>query len=212
MIQANNILLLYEFSFAPDDNGFYGRIGEGVKGFDFELAQRNSLEEQIERSDLILADVSGGSFQLGFGLHTARRENIPAIHFALNGELKDSGKRQYFIDTGYEIDNRAEGDESGDGLLRNILERVLSYHTQMSDFESRVFTAGQAAKILRVAPKTVCNRFDSGQLRGYKIPGSQDRRILYSSLADYASEIPLVKKNLRREFFEVYDPKLKESF
>ena len=40
-----------------------------------------------------------------------------------------------------------------------------------------VLTTGQVAKICNVAPRTVSKWFDSGQLRGYRIPGSKDRRI-----------------------------------
>ena len=40
-----------------------------------------------------------------------------------------------------------------------------------------VLTTGQVAKICNVAPRTVSKWFDSGQLRGYRIPGSRDRRI-----------------------------------
>ena len=39
------------------------------------------------------------------------------------------------------------------------------------------FTTGQVAKICKVAPRTVSKWFDSGRLRGYRIPGSQDRPI-----------------------------------
>ncbi len=38
-------------------------------------------------------------------------------------------------------------------------------------------TTGEVAKICNVAPRTVSKWFDSGQLRGYRIPGSKDRRI-----------------------------------
>lgn len=41
----------------------------------------------------------------------------------------------------------------------------------------KIFTTGQVAKICNVAPRTVSKWFDSGRLRGYRIPGSQDRRI-----------------------------------
>jgi uncharacterized protein (TIGR02996 family)/excisionase family DNA binding protein len=41
----------------------------------------------------------------------------------------------------------------------------------------KVFTTGQVAILLRVAPQTVSKWFDAGKLRGYRIPGSQDRRI-----------------------------------
>jgi excisionase family DNA binding protein len=40
-----------------------------------------------------------------------------------------------------------------------------------------VLTTGQVAKICNVAPRTVSKWFDTGQLRGYRIPGSKDRRI-----------------------------------
>lgn len=40
-----------------------------------------------------------------------------------------------------------------------------------------ILTTGQVAKICNVAPRTVSKWFDSGQLRGYRIPGSKDRRI-----------------------------------
>lgn len=40
-----------------------------------------------------------------------------------------------------------------------------------------VLTTGQVARICNVAPRTVSKWFDSGQLRGYRIPGSKDRRI-----------------------------------
>lgn len=38
-------------------------------------------------------------------------------------------------------------------------------------------TTGEVARICNVAPRTVSKWFDSGQLRGYRIPGSKDRRI-----------------------------------
>ena len=40
-----------------------------------------------------------------------------------------------------------------------------------------VLTTGDVAKICNVAPRTVSKWFDTGQLRGYRIPGSKDRRI-----------------------------------
>ena len=40
-----------------------------------------------------------------------------------------------------------------------------------------MLTTGEVAKICNVAPRTVSKWFDSGQLRGYRIPGSKDRRI-----------------------------------
>ncbi len=40
-----------------------------------------------------------------------------------------------------------------------------------------VLTTGDVAKICNVAPRTVSKWFDNGQLKGYRIPGSKDRRI-----------------------------------
>ena len=45
-----------------------------------------------------------------------------------------------------------------------------------------VLTTGEVARICNVAPRTVSKWFDSGQLRGYRIPGSKDRRIPLSEL------------------------------
>ncbi len=41
----------------------------------------------------------------------------------------------------------------------------------------KVFTTGQAAKICKVAARTISKWFDSGRLKGYRLPGSRDRRI-----------------------------------
>jgi excisionase family DNA binding protein len=56
-----------------------------------------------------------------------------------------------------------------------------------------ILTTGEVAKICSVAPRTVSKWFDSGQLRGYRIPGSKDRRIPLNSLIRFMKEhnIPL---------------------
>ncbi len=46
-----------------------------------------------------------------------------------------------------------------------------------TNLRKEVFTTGEVAKICHVAPRTVSKWFDTGQLRGYRIPGSRDRRI-----------------------------------
>ena len=43
--------------------------------------------------------------------------------------------------------------------------------------DKEVLTTGEVARICHVAPRTVSKWFDSGRLRGYRIPGSRDRRI-----------------------------------
>ncbi len=52
----------------------------------------------------------------------------------------------------------------------------------------KVFTTGQVAKICKVAPRTVSKWFDSGRLKGYRIPGSQDRRIPRDCLIKFLKE------------------------
>lgn len=56
-----------------------------------------------------------------------------------------------------------------------------------------VFTTGDVARMCGVAPRTVSKWFDTGQLRGFKIPGSRDRRIPRESLVRFmrAHGIPL---------------------
>jgi excisionase family DNA binding protein len=55
----------------------------------------------------------------------------------------------------------------------------------MNPFEKDVLTTGEVAKICNVASRTVSKWFDSGQLRGYRIPGSKDRRIPVSNLIKF---------------------------
>jgi excisionase family DNA binding protein len=59
--------------------------------------------------------------------------------------------------------------------------------------EKEVLTTGEVAKICNVAPRTVSKWFDSGSLKGYRIPGSRDRRIPVSELIKFmkAHGIPL---------------------
>ncbi len=52
----------------------------------------------------------------------------------------------------------------------------------------KVFTTGQVARICKVAPRTVSKWFDSGRLSGYRIPGSQDRRIPRDDLAKFVKD------------------------
>lgn len=56
-----------------------------------------------------------------------------------------------------------------------------------------VLTTGEVAKICNVAPRTVSKWFDSGALRGYRIPGSKDRRIPLNQLIRFMKQhnIPL---------------------
>ncbi len=52
----------------------------------------------------------------------------------------------------------------------------------------KILTIGQCAKICKVAPRTVSKWFDSGRLKGYRIPGSQDRRVPQVYLVKFMNE------------------------
>jgi excisionase family DNA binding protein len=61
------------------------------------------------------------------------------------------------------------------------------------NYRKKVFTTGDVAEICEVSARTVQKWFDSGRLRGYRIPGSQDRRIPRENLLKFLSQhnIPL---------------------
>jgi uncharacterized protein (TIGR02996 family)/excisionase family DNA binding protein len=66
----------------------------------------------------------------------------------------------------------------------------------------RVFTTGQVAKIVQVSPATVGKWFDSGRLRGYRIPGSQDRRIPRENLIRFLRQYSMSLEGLAGEWEE----------
>lgn len=47
------------------------------------------------------------------------------------------------------------------------------------------YTISQVAKICDVAPRTAANWFDKGRLKGYRIPGSRDRRVPHQYLIEF---------------------------
>lgn len=67
-----------------------------------------------------------------------------------------------------------------------------------------VFTTGQIAKLCKVAPRTVSKWFDSGRLLGYRIPGSNDRRVPRKNLRRFlvANGMPTDELD-EGEFFRV---------
>lgn len=69
--------------------------------------------------------------------------------------------------------------------------------SRLSDVDraARVFSTGAIAKICQCAPRTVAKWFDSGKIKGYRIPGSNDRRVtegnLLAFLRQYGMAIPM---------------------
>lgn len=57
--------------------------------------------------------------------------------------------------------------------------------------KKEVFSTGDIAKLCHVAPATVAKWVDSGQLRGYRIPGSRDRRVQRDYLLEFLKEYDL---------------------
>jgi excisionase family DNA binding protein len=51
-----------------------------------------------------------------------------------------------------------------------------------------VFTTGEAAKICKVSQQTIIRCFDSGQLKGFRVPGSRFRRIPRDLLFSFMRE------------------------
>ena len=51
-----------------------------------------------------------------------------------------------------------------------------------------VFTTGEAAKVCKVSQQTIIRCFDSGQLKGFRVPGSRFRRIPREQLFSFMKE------------------------
>jgi excisionase family DNA binding protein len=60
-----------------------------------------------------------------------------------------------------------------------------------------VLTTGEVAELCNVAPRTVSKWFDSGQLHGYRIPGSRDRRIPLNALIRFMKHHQIPMDGLR---------------
>ena len=60
----------------------------------------------------------------------------------------------------------------------------------------KVLTTGQVRQLLGVAPRTVAGWIDSGQLPGFRVPGSRHRRIPVVNVVRFASahNIPLQRQ------------------
>jgi hypothetical protein len=52
----------------------------------------------------------------------------------------------------------------------------------------RLLTTGKVAKICQVAPRTVSKWFDAGRQKGFRLPGSKDRRIYADDFVEFLKE------------------------
>jgi len=59
-----------------------------------------------------------------------------------------------------------------------------------------VFTTGEVAEICKVSQQTVIRCFDSGKLKGFRVPGSRFRRIPRDALLAFMKENAIPLENL----------------
>ena len=97
--------------------------------------------------------------------------------------------------------SRREGARVRSVLFEAVRDEVKLMH-------KTVLTTGDVAKICNVAPRTVSKWFDAGHLRGYRIPGSKDRRIPIEHLLRFmrAHGIPLNGLEAGKTRVLVFDP------
>ena len=62
-----------------------------------------------------------------------------------------------------------------------------------------VFSTLEAAKVCQVSEQTIIQCFEGGQLKGYRLPGSRDRRIPREALFRFMEENGIPTDNLDRE-------------
>jgi len=76
-----------------------------------------------------------------------------------------------------------------------------------SPLSKTVFTTGEVASICNVSQQTVIRCFDSGRLRGFRVPGSKFRRIPREALIQFMKEngIPLDRLDLGKKRVLVVD-------
>ena len=68
------------------------------------------------------------------------------------------------------------------------LIRPLSLREGCFPMTKSVFTTGEAAKICKVSQQTIIRCFDSGQLKGFRVPGSRFRRIPREQLFSFMKD------------------------
>lgn len=77
-----------------------------------------------------------------------------------------------------------------------------------------VFTTGEAAKICKVSQQTIIRCFDSGQLKGFRVPGSRFRRIprdqLFSFMKDNGIPTDALESSSRKVLIVDDDEELVE--
>lgn len=87
-------------------------------------------------------------------------------------------------------------------MIQNMTMNVYLKGFKMAKGKN-VLTTGDVARICNVAPRTVSKWFDNGQLKGYRIPGSKDRRIPRSELLRFMKEHNIPEAGLEADQIRV---------
>jgi two-component system, OmpR family, response regulator len=99
-----------------------------------------------------------------------------------------------------------------DKWIRWINKEVKAY----GDVMKTVFTTGEAADICKVSQQTIIRCFDSGRLRGFRVPGSRFRRIPRDALVQFMKENGIPPDALDSGKFKILvvddDPEIVELF
>lgn len=82
------------------------------------------------------------------------------------------------------------GQQSAD---EKAVSEALDMATRAEWGTKSVFTTGEIAQICKISQQTVIRCFDSGRLKGFRVPGSRFRRVPRERLIDFmkANDIPL---------------------
>jgi len=81
------------------------------------------------------------------------------------------------------LPNPHESQLTGKGRALSLISQDGTYTTMKT-----VFTTGEAAKVCKVSQQTIIRCFDSGQLKGFRVPGSRFRRIPRDALYRFMKE------------------------
>lgn len=75
------------------------------------------------------------------------------------------------------------------GAEQHPISRTKAHNHDESDLHGKqVFTTGEAAEMCKVSQQTIIRCFDSGRLRGFRVPGSRFRRIPRDALIRFMRE------------------------
>ena len=79
--------------------------------------------------------------------------------------------------------------------------------TETSLFRKSVFTTGEVAQICSVSQQTIIRNFDSGRLKGYRVPGSRFRRIPRDALLEFMKDsgIPIDRLDVGKKRVLIVD-------